>query len=449
MHRMADVCGGRENERERGERAGSPCYHRRVNAPVSSEDIPRDVVELCRKLAEHGYRAWVVGGCLRDLLLGRRASDWDLATDARPEQVQRVFPKVLPTGIQHGTVTVRLRGESYEVTTLRGEGAYSDGRRPDSVSFVSDIEEDLARRDFTVNAMAYDPLGRALVDPFGGERDLEARVLRAVGEAEQRFSEDGLRVLRAARFCATLEFELEAATESAIGRTLHTFRKVSAERVRDEWMKAFKARAPSLAFAVMRRTGILAVTAVELQKLSDDMWRASLAAMDALPSADPILRLTALLWPLADSPDALGEWLTQYRFSNQERERVLRLLVHVRRDHDGSDGALRRLAASLGRSHVADLGLLGVELAAAHSGASSKELTTARSQQQRLAALIDPSVALSTRELQVSGKDLMQSLALAPGPKLGQLLEGLLDKVLDEPRLNERETLLEMARQML
>ncbi|HKO94967.1 MAG TPA: hypothetical protein VJU61_27625, partial [Polyangiaceae bacterium] len=300
---------------------------------LKAEQIPREVVELCRSLADNGYRAWIVGGCLRDLLLGRRAADWDLATDARPEQVSRVFPKVLPTGIAHGTVTVRHKGKSFEVTTLRGEGAYSDGRRPDAVSFVQDIEEDLSRRDFTVNALAYDPLQAGLVDPFAGQADLARKLIRAVGDPTRRFSEDGLRVLRAARFCASLEFELEPGTEAAIPGSLDTFRKVSAERVRDEWLKALRAPEPGRAFSVMRRTGILAVTFAPLAQLSEPSWSASLRALDAaLGRGDPLLRLSALLWPLAAERELVAAWLVQYRFSNQERERLLRLFRHARPD---------------------------------------------------------------------------------------------------------------------
>ena len=234
-------------------------------APVSSippDAIPEAVLDLCERLARDGFRAWVVGGCIRDLLMGHRVSDWDLATDATPEDVMRVFRRTVPTGIAHGTVTVLHRGGHYEVTTLRGEGAYSDGRRPDSVHFVSDIEEDLARRDFTVNAIAFDPRSGEIVDPWCGVHDLQHRVVRAVRDPQERFGEDGLRVMRAARFVATLEFTLDAATEAAIPATLETFRKVSPERVHDEWVKALrKAHAPSHAFAVMRRTGMLAISA--------------------------------------------------------------------------------------------------------------------------------------------------------------------------------------------
>src|SRR5262245_25620561 len=203
---------------------------------------------------------------MRDLLRGKEAKDWDIATDARPEEVVAMFRKVIPTGLQHGTVTVVVGGHHYEVTTLRGEGAYSDGRRPDTVEFVDDITADLARRDFTFNAIALDPIGGHVIDPFGGQKDLAARVVRAVGDADERFVEDGLRVLRAARFAATLECSIDPATEAAMGhaRSLATFRKVSSERIRDEWMKSMLARTPSVAFEAMRRTNVLGVVCPEL-----------------------------------------------------------------------------------------------------------------------------------------------------------------------------------------
>src|SRR6185369_11333407 len=155
--------------------------------------VPEDVLDICKRLREKGKRGWIVGGCVRDLLRGKDAKDWDIATDARPEEVVGMFRKVIPTGIQHGTVTVVLRGKHYEVTTLRGEGAYSDGRRPDKVEFVNDITADLARRDFTFNAIAIDPVDGHIIDPFDGQKDLAARVVRAVGNADERFIEDGLR----------------------------------------------------------------------------------------------------------------------------------------------------------------------------------------------------------------------------------------------------------------
>ena len=181
---------------------------------ILRQQIARPVLDICKELRSAGERAWVVGGCVRDTLRGEPVNDWDVATTARPKKVQKVFQKVIPTGIDHGTVTVLWKGQPFEVTTLRGEGAYSDGRRPDHVVFVEDIDRDLARRDFTVNALAYDPVDGQLVDPFGGLTDMQDKVLRAVGEPSERFQEDGLRILRGARFVATLDFELEPGTEA-------------------------------------------------------------------------------------------------------------------------------------------------------------------------------------------------------------------------------------------
>jgi tRNA nucleotidyltransferase (CCA-adding enzyme) len=414
---------------------------------IRPEDIPAPVLELCRTLARHGHRGWVVGGCLRDLLRGQPAADWDLATDARPEQVQAIFPRVIPTGIQHGTVTVRHRGQGYELTTLRGEGAYSDGRRPDRVEYVSDIVEDLSRRDFTINALAYDPVQDRLEDPHGGLRDLELRTIRAVGEPARRFGEDGLRVLRAARFAATLEFALEPDTESAIGATLETFRRVSAERVRDEWTKAFKARLPSLGFAVMRRSGILEVTYPALASLPTARWQEALAAVDQCP-ADPVLRLGALLFALRDDASGVADWLTRYRYANQERERILRLLAlawpepdQVQRDAD-----VRRFARKAGRAFVNEVASFGASMARAVEGPDAPRTQAAMRLCARVSSLIEPGTPLETRELALGGRDLMRELGVAPGPRVGQILDVLLARVLEDPSCNSRENLLAMAR---
>jgi tRNA nucleotidyltransferase (CCA-adding enzyme) len=399
-------------------------------------------MELCSTLARHGHRGWVVGGCLRDLLRGQPASDWDLATDARPEQVVKIFPRVIPTGIQHGTVTVRHRGESYELTTLRGEGAYSDGRRPDSVEYVSDIRDDLSRRDFTINALAYDPVTAELADPFAGLTDLQARVIRAVGEPARRFSEDGLRVLRAARFAATLEFELEPATEAAIEPTLPTFQRVSAERVRDEWIKAFKARQPSRAFRVMRRTGILGVTQPALGALDGELFARAMTALDTAPR-DPIVRLAALLYPLRDDAQ-LAEWLTRLRFANAERERVLRMLRWASPEGSAefTSADVRRYARSVGRAALGEVVAFGEVVAAAFGGSTEVAARLAA----QVKAEVTPETPLTTRELALDGRTLMSELALKPGPILGQLLDALLDRVLAQPSLNTRESLLALAR---
>jgi tRNA nucleotidyltransferase (CCA-adding enzyme) len=403
-----------------------------------------------------------VGGCVRDSLRAQltgpaapgswQAKDWDLATDAAPEQVMRLFRRVIPTGVEHGTVTVLLPGMQVEVTTLRTEVGYADGRRPDQVDFVHSIEEDLARRDFTVNAIAFDPRAEALIDPFAGLEDLRRQLLRAVGDPARRFAEDGLRVLRAARFCASLEFELEPATEAAIAGTLATFRKVSAERVRDEWLKALRARAPSRAYAVMQRTGILSVTFPQLSELSSETLARSFAALDAPEGQDdPLLRLALLLWPLHAESATVGAWLLQYRFSNQERERVLRLLRHARTSAVQAldDVALRRLAHAIERPYLAEVARASTLLAQAHHGADAPESVEARDFRARLTALAQAGTALSQKELALTGKDLMAELGLAPGPRLGSLLHTLLERVLERPELNQRERLVELARGMV
>ncbi|HEX3481777.1 MAG TPA: hypothetical protein VHT91_42485, partial [Kofleriaceae bacterium] len=279
--------------------------------------VPANVRAVCQTLASAGHQAVAVGGAVRDAILGREPGDWDVATSARPEQVIALFPRTVPTGIQHGTVTVVTgRGASshVEVTTFRGEGAYTDARRPDHVRFGVPLVEDLARRDLRVNAIAYDPLADALIDPYGGQTDLAERRLRAVGptgrvydDAVARFTEDGLRVMRAVRFAAALEFELDPETERGIGPALPSLGRVSKERICDELRKILAARQPSRALAIAERTGILALILPE-HAAGIAAWAAArgvgrdaqlarwLARVDAAGPA----RLAALLAELAD-----------------------------------------------------------------------------------------------------------------------------------------------------
>jgi tRNA nucleotidyltransferase (CCA-adding enzyme) len=439
--------------------------------------VPTDVRDVAARLAESGHRSWIVGGCVRDAILGRPIGDWDLATSARPEEVLKLFRKAIPTGIEHGTVTVVTRGRHVEVTTLRGEATYSDGRRPDAVHFVDDIAADLARRDFTINAIAVDTTTGALVDPFGGQRDLAARVLRAVGTAEERFAEDGLRCLRAARFVATLEVDLDPATERGIGSALGTYAKVSAERVRDEWMKTMKARRPSRAFEVMRASGMLGVTCPELLESvgctqnrhhAYDVWGHAMACLDAAPAA-PVLRVAALLHDVGKPRSrAFSEKTSDYtfydherigaeiadpilrrlRFSNDERTRVVALVRHhlVCWEPSWSDAALRRWVRRVSPELLEDL----YALCLADADGKGKD---PRPEHERIAGLrahverlMAESHAFRTKDLAVSGHDLMRVFGRAPGPWLGRLLEGLLERVLDDPSLNTPERLLEAAR---
>jgi tRNA nucleotidyltransferase (CCA-adding enzyme) len=442
--------------------------------------VPPDALALCERLRSQGKRAWIVGGCVRDLLLGRHPSDWDVATDALPAELLKIFPRAIPTGIEHGTVTVVRNGHHYEVTTLRGEGTYSDGRRPDWVEFVDDITADLARRDFTVNAIAIDALDGRVVDPHGGRADLARRVLRAVGDPEARFSEDGLRVLRAARFVATLEMTLDPATEAAIGPTLSTFRKVAAERVRDEWVKAMKARAPSRAFDVMRTTGILEITCPELllgvgveqnKWHAYDVWRHAMECMDAC-AGDPMLRIAALLHDVGKPAtrawsDKTQDWTfyehervgaeiaepiaARLRFSNDERARVVSLVRNHLFHYDAgwSDAAVRRWIRRVSVDRLEDLYRLNEADVRAKGRGFEADLASLAKLKAHVERVLAEGAALTTRDLKINGHDLMKELGLKPGRILGEILEELLEAVIADPAVNERERLLALARDVL
>lgn len=417
-------------------------------SPRSTESLaralPDGVLELCSVLRERGHEAWVVGGCVRDVLMGREASDWDVATTALPKDVQKIFRRTVPTGIDHGTITVLLRGEKYEVTTLRGESGYADGRRPDVVTFGASIDEDLGRRDFTVNAIAYDPNRGTIVDPWQGEADLERRVIRAVRDPRERFAEDGLRVLRAARFVASLEFELDADTEAAIRPNLPTYAKVSTERVREEWLKAFRAAKPSRAFVVMRRTGMLAIHAPLLDAQDDATFARSMARLDAM--REPCARLASLVWEQRERRSEIDAWLRALKFSNRERELVLLVLANVEaparcRDLPAARRAIRAIGASeIGWVLEALVANATLEGEAAHDAA--------RALGERVRAVMDAGDAFDLKGLAITGAEVMKLAERGPGRWVGEVLERLLDEVIEDPTKNDAESLRDRASEL-
>ena len=433
--------------------------------------IPAAVADLLETLWAGGRAAYVVGGCLRDALLGREPADWDLTTDARPDQVQALFPGSLYEN-RYGTVVVSQGEGSYEITTFRRDAAYSDFRHPDAVEFGDAIEEDLARRDFTVNAMAWGgPAGRepAFVDPYGGRDDLRRRLLRAVGVPEERFREDALRMARAVRLAATLDFEVEAGTLEAIRRSVELARHISGERLLAELLKLLAAREPSVGLRLMADSGLLAVIAPELARqrglgqnkiAGEDLWDHTLRTVDAAPVGQ-VVRLAALLHD-AGKPDTLADghfhghetvgatmardFLARLHAPRLLQERVAHLvLLHMfAYQPNWSDAAVRRFIGKVGPGCVDDL--LALRAADNVGSGLARDAGHLAELAARVHAELAAHAVLGRHQLAVNGVDLMSELGLPEGPAVGRLLEELTERVVAEPALNDRSILLDLAR---
>ncbi len=449
----------------------------------------RGLLERLRQALEPGSGLVLVGGAVRDRLMGRPEGDWDLATALLPQEVmaraKAAGLRVIPTGLQHGTVTVMLEGHPAEITTYRGDDAYLDGRRPVSVRLGVALVEDLARRDFTVNAMALpvealeaEDWRARVVDPFGGKADLEARLLRAVGDPLLRFAEDGLRPLRACRFAARLGFAVEPATLAAIPERLEVARKVAVERVFQELEKLLCARQAAEGLRLLEGSGLLDLWLPELRPLVGmsqnhfhdlDVWEHTLAVVNGCP-AEPTLRWAALLHDLGKAPTrSLGPDGMAHFYGHEEpsvrlatavlhRLKASRALVdsvtalvrhHGQRPSvEWSDAACRRLLARLEGDRVsldtwaalrrADLG--------GRANPSPEVLEAFAVQLERLRSLVRARPPLAVSELALDGRDLMGLLERSGGPWLGELQVHLLAQVLEDPSCNTRETLGRLAR---
>jgi tRNA nucleotidyltransferase (CCA-adding enzyme) len=381
--------------------------------------VPAPVREVVETLSRAGHQAFLVGGCVRDVLRQTAPKDFDVATSARPEAVQQLFRRVIPTGLEHGTVTVVLQKAHVEVTTFRAEADYLDGRRPSKVEFHTDIEADLSRRDFTINAMAFDPVTRRLVDPFGGAADLSAGLIRCVRSAMERFLEDGLRPMRAVRFATVLGFSIEAATEAAIGQTLHVFRKVATERVNQEFTKMLLSPRVATGLELARRTGLLA----------EFLPEAVGADFEAVSRArgELTLRLAVLLARCAD-PNAV---LLRLKFPNKTAADAAHLVTHqTLPGPEASDAELRRWLA---RARL-DAAVAVLELVDA-LGAGQAAL------RERIEAQVAARPPLTTKALALNGAEVMAALGVGPSPLIGRATAYLLDRVLDEPALNTKADL--------
>ncbi|MDR2049360.1 MAG: HD domain-containing protein, partial [Treponema sp.] len=423
--------------------------------------------EIANIFIASGKEVYLVGGAVRDLLLGREAVDWDLATNARPEEVVGLFRKVIPTGIKHGTVTIRYKGRSVETTTFRTESGYSDGRRPDRISYTAAIEEDLSRRDFTMNAAAVRLPEGSLTDPFGGRDDIKRRIIRCVGNPAERFAEDGLRPLRALRFASQLGFDLDEATHGAIHGALPTTAKVASERIRDEFDKIIASANPLRAFRLMEETELLHLLLPELaacrnveQKgyhrfdvLDHSFLACEYAAKKGFPKE---VRLAALfhdigkpavkrsgengIWTFYNHERESGkrafEIMDRFRYPNAVIEKVLRLIRgHMFHYEDNwTNAAVRRFIIRTGEDLIPELMQLRLADTAGTSG-TEPDPAALLPFTRRIEEVLARNEALSLKDLAINGRDLLAS-GVAPGKHVGIILNELLEAVVEDPELN-------------
>lgn len=450
-------------------------------------EIPDKVAYIITTLMEHGFEAYAVGGCVRDTILGRTPGDWDITTSARPEQVKELFKRTIDTGIQHGTVTVMLDKEGFEVTTYRIDGEYEDSRHPKSVEFTTNLIEDLKRRDFTINAMAYNPK-TGIVDAFDGIGDMERRLIRCVGEAKERFDEDALRMLRAVRFAGQLGFSIHEDTKEAICEKAETLKNISAERIRVELTKLLTSQNPEVlttAFetgmtrVVLPEWDAMVVTkqnnphhiysvgghTIEVLEAMQNLWRKQEDLEDEK-------RYSILCWaaflhdcgkPQVKTTDEKGidhfyghdaaggqmarEILRRLKFDNYTVDMVTRLVKW--HDYRFSDKpvAIRRAASKIGTDLMEDLFLLQrADILGQNPRTWEEKLSKLSQAEENYQKIRKAGECLSLRELQINGRDLIEA-GFAPGKELGEVLAWLLEQVLQNPEKNEKEILLSLAKE--
>ena len=440
-------------------------------------EMPSGVKYIIEQLKTSGYEAYAVGGCVRDSILGRKPNDWDITTSAKPEDVKSIFRRTIDTGIQHGTVTVMLKDEAYEITTYRIDGEYSDHRRPDGVTFTSELSEDLLRRDFTINAMAYNDED-GLVDLYGGLQDLDNKIIRCVGDPDERFDEDALRIMRAVRFAAQLGFEIDSETKAAAAGHAKELNEVSAERIETELTKLITSDHPEKIME-MYELGITAVILPEFDEMvmteqnsPYHLYDVGRHTVEVMKNTSPtkVMRYTALLHDSGKvdkkTTDEAGvDHFKGHAFVSEKKARVI--LKRLRMDNDtirdvstlclwhdfgingASKKAVRRMLSQMGPQYFDQL----VEIKKADMLGQSDYLLEDR--QQRFDQLVqyheeivrdkDP---LSIAELKINGKDLID-MGIKPGPKMGEILQELLDSVLENPSMNKKETLIEYVSKRL
>lgn len=463
--------------------------------------LPQKLVKFGKIFTENGFESFLVGGAVRDVFLGINADDWDVATNAPPEQVMSLFKFVVPTGIAHGTVTVHFEKTEIEVTTFRTDGKYSDGRHPDKVEYASTIEQDLSRRDFTINAIAVDLVSGSVIDPFGGKKDIKKKIIRCVGNPHERFLEDGLRPIRALRFASKLNFKIEEETFAQILKddVKEKIKSISIERFRDEFEKILKTEKPSVGLKLMEQTGVLEIFMPEFSKCkgciqSDfrgfhkfDVLNHLFYACDGAPKEKLNVRLAALFHDIGkpdakkiikedvldcEKNDGSKKTIETITFYNHEiySEKITRNLMirlkfsneminnvcHLVKEHmfhceqNWSSSAVRRFIVRVGKENLEDLfdlrladmyGMWNENVDVRYSD-SVKLLLELK---ERIEKELEKKSALTLKDLAVNGNDLI-SIGIPSGKQLGIILKELMNVVLEDPTQNNKETLLKIAK---
>ena len=437
--------------------------------------LPDKVHHIINTLEEAGYEAYAVGGCVRDSILGRKPDDWDITTSAKPEEIKRLFPRTVDTGIKHGTVTVLLGGEGFEVTTYRVDGVYEDGRHPSEVTFTASLKEDLKRRDFTINAMAYNAR-TGLVDLYGGLADIENRVIRCVGIAGERFDEDALRMLRAVRFSAQLSFRIEEATGEAVKALAPNLQKISAERIQVELVKLVTSPNPDY----LRTAYELGITAQILPEFDlcmetpqrhkhhcYDVGEHILHSMIEV-GPDKVLRLGMLFHDIGKpqtltiDPDGTthnkrhpfeGEKITRkvmrrLKFDNDTTDTVTKLVLYHDYDIAPTEAGVRRAINRMGEDIFAMIFTVRrADIAAQSDYMREEKLAKVAYIEKLYSEILARKDAVTLKDLAISGNDLIAE-GMPPGRQIGETLSALLERVLDDPSLNTREILLKLYKEV-
>lgn len=453
--------------------------------------IPLILKKINTIFEKNNFEVYLVGGAVRDVLMKKKPSDWDLATNATPQQVTRIFHKVIPTGIEHGTVTIHFMKKEFEVTTFRTESDYSDGRHPDNVEYTGKIEEDLSRRDFTMNAIAASLKDGKIIDPFSGKKDIRKKIIRTVGNPHERFSEDGLRPIRAIRFAAKLGFSIEKETLDAISKPeiLEITKKVSIERFRDEFVKLLESKKPSIGLKLFEQTGIMKIFLPEFLTGRNciqndirnyhifDVLDHNYYTCDGAPKEKINVRIAALLHDIGKpaskqieqtpngeiytfynheqySEKIAREILFRLKFSNATIENVCHLIINhmFHYESEWSEAAIRRFIMKVSFENIEDL--LDLRIADMY-GKYNKNVRIHDSKACKLLIELKKRIekvqlensALNLKDLSINGNDLIK-IGIPAGKEIGKILNKLLETVVEDPSQNKKEKLLEIAKKI-